>query len=83
MEALLFAVILTASNILCFLVGAKTGQKVSKGEEVELPKNPVEAIREVQDMREAKRKQDEFETILHNIDNYNGTPFGQMDVPGR
>lgn len=80
---ILFAVILTASNILCFLVGAKTGQKVSKGEDIELPKNPVETYREAQETREAKRKQAEFDTILRNIDNYDGTPYGQEDVPGR
>lgn len=83
MELVLFAVILTASNILCFLVGAKTGQKVTKGEEVELPKNPMEVYREAQNLREAKKKQDEFDTILRNIDNYDGTPYGQEDVPGR
>jgi hypothetical protein len=79
---ILFAVVLTASNILCFLVGAKTGQKVSKGEEIKLP-NPAETYRETQEMREAKKKQAEFDTILRNIDNYDGTPYGQEDVPGR
>lgn len=78
----LYAVILTASNILCFLIGAKTGQKVSKGEEVKFP-NPMEEYRIQQEKREAQRVQAEFDTILRNIDNYNGTPYGQEDVPGR
>ena len=82
MEILLFAVVLTASNILCFLIGAKTGQKVSKGEEVKLP-NPMEEYRVQQEKREAMKKQAEFDTILRNIDNYDGTPYGQEDVPGR
>lgn len=83
MELVLIAVILTASNVLCFLIGAKTGQKVSKGEEIELPKNPVETYKEALETKEARRMQAEYDTILRNIDNYDGTPYGQEDVPGR
>ena len=80
MEALLMAV-MAASNILCFLIGAKVGQKVVKGEEVELPKvNPMEAYREHQERKEAERVKDKVETILRNIDNYDGTPNGQEEV---
>ena len=35
MEILLIAVVATA-NILCFLVGAKVGQMVQKGEKIEI-----------------------------------------------
>ena len=42
MEILLILVV-GAVNILCFMVGAKVGQTVTKGEEVKLPKlNPDE-----------------------------------------
>lgn len=82
MEVLLIAVILTASNMLCFLIGARTGQKVSKGEDIKLP-NPKEVFEEKQEKKEALRKQEEFDAIMRNLDNYNGTPFGQEDVPGR
>ena len=46
MEILLVAVA-GLFNILCFIVGAKVGQAVSKGEKVEMPKvNPIQEIRE-------------------------------------
>jgi hypothetical protein len=81
MEVLLMAVMALA-NILCFLIGAKVGQKVSKGEEVELPTaNPIEAIREHREKKEYDHKQSQLETILRNIDNYNGTEYGQEEVP--
>ena len=81
MEVLLLAVV-AASNILCFLIGARVGQKVTKGEEIELPKvNPMEAIREHESRKEAERVKDKIDTILRNIDHYDGTDNGQEDVP--
>ena len=81
MEVLLLAV-MAMSNILCFLIGARVGQKVTKGEEIELPKvNPMEIVREHQERKEAARVQDKIEAIMRNIDSYDGTPNGQEDVP--
>ena len=83
MEVLLLLGV-SAANILCFLVGAKVGQKVSKGEPVELPSiDPMKAHRERQERREAESKQEEMDIILQNIEVYNGTEHGQKDVPGR
>lgn len=83
MEVLLICLV-SLSNILCFLIGAKTGQKVIKGESVEIPTvNPVSAIRTHLAKREAEMEQSKQEAILRNIENYNGTPYGQEDVPGR
>lgn len=84
MEVLLLAVmaIWTASNILCFLIGARVGQKVDKGEEVQLPNvNPMELYREKQARKEADRVREKYDTIMRNVDNYNGTSEGQEDVP--
>ncbi len=81
MEVLLLAV-MAASNILCFMIGAKVGQTVSKGEEVKLPTvNPVQAIKEHQERREAEKEQDKIEAIMRNLEAYNGTESGQKDLP--
>lgn len=81
MEILLILTV-GALNVACFFVGAKVGQKVTKGEPVavSLP-DPLKAIRESEDRKEAKREQDRYETILRNIDNYDGTGDGQEDLP--
>lgn len=66
----------------CFLLGAKVGQAVSKGERVELP-NPVEAIEKHKTKRRAEQEMDKMNTILQNIESYDGTSVGQRDVPKR
>lgn len=82
MEVLLLLV-MGIVNILCFMIGAKVGQKVVKGEEVELPTlDPMKAYREHQDRKEAQAQQDKLDVIRSNIDTYDGTGNGQKEVPG-
>ena len=70
--------------IACFVMGAKVGQAVSKGEKVEVPEvNPIKAIQEHRARQEAQMEQSRMETILQNIDNYDGTSHKQEDVPKR
>ena len=48
----------------CFLMGAKVGQTVVKGEKVETPTlNPVKAIRERQEKKEAEFAQNKFDVL--------------------
>lgn len=80
MEVLLLAV-MGAVNILCFMIGARVGQQTAKGEKVELPTiNPLEAYREREAKKEAEKEQDKFDTILRNIENYDGSSRGQEEV---
>ncbi len=67
-------------NIACFFIGAKVGQKVSKGEPIEAP-NPIRAITEHREKKEARREQDRIDVIMQNIESYNGTSSGQKEVP--
>ena len=88
MEALLIVtltiLVAGALNVACFVTGARVGQKVVKGEEIKLPTiNPMEAYREREDKREAQKEQDRLDTIMRNIEAYDGTSRGQEDVPGR
>ena len=83
MEVVLMAV-MAAANIICFLIGAKVGQAVSKGEKVEIPSvNPLKTVREREEKKQAEMEQNRIDTILRNIESYNGTGQGQEDVPGR
>jgi hypothetical protein len=80
MEVLLLAV-MGAVNVLCFVIGAKVGQTVTKGEEIKLPTvNPLEAVREHNVKKKAEIEQDRIETIMRNIEAYDGTGNGQKDV---
>lgn len=82
MELLLPMAVITGLNVTCFLIGAKVGQKVVKGEKIELPKiNPMQAYQERQERKEVEKEKDKLETIMRNIEKYDGTPRGQEDVP--
>ena len=81
MEVLLL-LIFTASNALCFFLGARVRQKVDRGEEIKLPSvNPFEAFKAHQEREEAKMEQNRIDTIMRNIEGYDGTSNGQKDVP--
>ena len=79
-----FLVLVGIQNLICVIIGLKVGLALSKGESVSLP-NPIKEYTEQQAKRQAKKEakaeQDKIETILKNIENYDGTGFGQMDVP--
>lgn len=78
---ILLVVAVGALCIGCFLVGAKVGQTVAKGESIELPKvNPIEVIREHKDRRHAQEEQDRLEKVLRNVERYDGTARGQEDI---
>jgi hypothetical protein len=80
MEVLLIAVI-GIVNVLCFVIGAKVGMAVKKDEEIKLPTmNPVELVKEHINKREAQEQQDKIDKIMQNIERYDGSPNGQIDV---
>ena len=65
----------------CFYVGAKVGQTVSKGEDIQTPTiNPLKAYREHEQRKEADKEQERMATIMQNIECYDGTGAGQKDV---
>lgn len=83
---MLDTVILIASigiiNTLCFLIGAKIGQKVVRQEPIELPKiEPIKTIREFNEKKEITKLQERERIISENIDNYDGTSIGQQNIP--
>jgi hypothetical protein len=74
--------LVTFLNVSCFIIGARVGQKVVKGEKIELPKlNPMEIYKEHQEKKEVEKEKDKLETILRNLERYDGTANNQEDVP--
>lgn len=73
------------TGVIClfsFVVGAKVGQTVSKGEEIKTPViSPLKAYKEHEAKREAQKEQERIDTIMQNIEKYDGTSNGQEDVP--
>ena len=79
MEQLLLVVFICLSNIACLIVGIKVGQKAYRGEDIRLP-NPVEKVQSFKDSQEYKKEQEALDTMLHNINVYDGTSLGQKDI---
>lgn len=89
MEYIILACISALSIVLiffAFFVGLHYGSKIKNGEVINKPTlNPVKAIREkIEDSKEEAKTEKEKEIeniILSNIDNYNGSELGQIDIP--
>ena len=76
----LLLVVICLSNVACLIVGVNVGLKASRGEEIKLS-NPVEKVQSIKDAQEQRKEQEALDTMLHNIDVYNGTSLGQKDIP--
>ena len=76
-----------ASNAFCFALGAMIGQRVMRGEKIEMPKPSMpslsrqDAIRDRAEREQAERERERLEVIMANIEAYDGTSYGQRDVP--
>lgn len=82
LEILILVIVVSTLNTVCFFIGAKVGQKVVMNEPIQAPNiNPMEKIKESINKKEVQREQDRYETILQNIEKYDGTGLGQSDVP--
>lgn len=68
--------------ILAYTLGLKNGQKLKNNEEIKIPEiNPVKIVRNEIETSKQKKKQDAYDTMMANIDNYDGTGLGQKDIP--
>lgn len=82
MELILTMAIMGAVCIMCFYVGAKVGQTASKGQTIHVPvKSPVQLYHEHEERREVEREKDRLDTIMGNIERYDGTSCGQKEIP--
>ena len=68
--------------ISAYTLGLKNGQKLKNDEEIKMPEiNPVKIVRNEIETFEQKKKQDAYDTMMANIDNYDGTGLGQKKIP--
>lgn len=67
--------------ITAYTLGLKNGQRLKNNEEIKLPEiNPIKIVKNEIESFEEKKKQNAFETMMSNIDNYDGTGLGQKDI---
>lgn len=82
METIVLLFLFGIFIILSYTLGLKNGQKLKNNEEIKIPEiNPVKIVRNEIETFEQKKKQDAYDTMMANIDNYDGTGLGQKDIP--
>ena len=69
-----------------FTIGLSFGVKLRNNEKIEIPNlNPVKAVKkavkESKQERENEKEKTLFEIEMANIDSYDGTGFGQKELP--
>ena len=72
-------ILLIVSNLVFLIIGLIIGSKIPK-EEIRIP-NTVQMVHEVKETIEQNKEAERFKIIAENIDNYNGTGYGQKDLP--
>ena len=70
-------------GIACAMIGYKLGMENRTAEEDEPVDNLVESVDDVPAQEEDETTKSRFETIMRNIDRYDGTAEGQEEVPWR
>lgn len=82
LEVMCVIALITLLNVCCFILGAKVVQKVVRGETIETPKfEPIKTVREWNKNKEVKKEEERARIIAENIDTYDGTPYGQQELP--
>lgn len=81
-ESIILCTVFGVFILVAYSLGLKNGQRISKNEEVVVPNvNPIKVITEEKERHEEKKKQEAYEIMMSNIDNYDGTGLGQKDIP--
>lgn len=82
METIILCTLFGVFILLAYTLGLRNGQKVSNNEEIQMPElNPVTVISNKIEKHEDKKKQEAYEIMMSNIDNYDGTGLGQKEIP--
>lgn len=76
-------IILLIINLITLIIGVKIGLSAANNKEITI--NPIKAYQEHKEEKKAQREADlkerQMKTMLQNIDNYDGTDFGQQEIP--
>lgn len=81
METIILVMLMGVMNLLAFLIGARVGQKVVNKEPIELPTiNPITLYKEHKEKEEMSKEQEKLNTMLENINNYDGTSAFQKEI---
>lgn len=77
---MIYYLISTILTISAFLMGVNIGIKIKREEKIEVIPNIPKKIKEHKETKKEQEELDRFNTILSNIENYDGTTQNQKAV---
>lgn len=81
MELIISSTLFGVFIILSYTLGLKNGHKLSNNKSINMPSlNIPKKIREYKNSKEEQKEQERLETILQNIERYDGSEIGQEVV---
>ena len=81
-ETIILCTIFGVFILISYTLGLRNGQKISNNKEIESPVvNPIKEVSKELKKFHTDKEQKKLNTIMENIDNYNGTAIGQKDLP--
>ena len=86
METIIICTIFGVFILLSFILGLVFGCKLRNNEKITMPSlNPIKVVSKHKQERELQRnkklEEEILKTNLENIENYDGTEYGQKDFP--
>ena len=66
--------------IIAYNLGLRNKQILENKEEIKVIPNPIERYKKYKQEKEIKGEIDKLNTVMGNIDIYDGTPNGQVEV---
>lgn len=83
MEIMIISILAMVLIFFAFITGLHYGTKIRNNEPIEI--NPVKKVKkhiiEAKDKENKAKEQEIIETNLKNIESYDGTGLGQVDIP--
>lgn len=81
LDIIILTLVVGTLMMFSFLLGARITQKAYKKEEIVMPTlNPVKAFHEHKESVQREQEEKEFNIMMDNINNYDGTGLGQKDI---
>lgn len=84
METIIILVIAAVLSAGSLIIGIVIGQRLGRGEAIRVPElDPTRVIQSRAEKAAQKAEDDRMAVILRNLERYDGTSYGQEEVPRR
>ncbi len=81
METVLICTVFGVFLCFAFVFGIKIGELLSQGKTIDIPSlNPIKQLKKNIENKSQRKERENYNKLLQNIDNYDGTELGQKEV---